>query len=280
MTDYERIARVIRYLDGCRRERQEAGAPPPWSGLSALDIQQLVSGWAAITPEDFLQYLTVEHAKECLRRGAGALDAAQASAPSGPIGRGNLLFDLEAASTAEWRSGGVGWTITAGWADSPFGRCLVAESDRGVCWLAFADSEAGRVEWGALRRAWPRARLLRDDARAGELGRRIFRPSRCIPSRPPLRAWAQGTEFQVRVWRRLLDVPSGAWVSYGRLAAAVGQPEGARAVGGAVGRNPIAYLIPCHRVVREDGQAGGYRWGAVRKRAMLVWESGGSEFKS
>jgi len=279
MTDYERIARVLRHLDGSRRARSEAGAPPQGDRLGALDIQKLISGWAAIAPEDFLQYLTLEHSKECLRRGASALGAARVPAPSDPIRRGRLLLDLQAASTAELRSGGEGQTIRAGWAASPFGRCLVAESDRGVCWLAFADSEAGRAEWGALRRAWPGVRLLRDDSRAGELGRRIFGPSRRIPSRPPLRAWARGTEFQARVWRRLLDVPPGARISYGHLAAAVGQPEAARAVGGAVGRNPLAYLVPCHRVVCEDGRAGGYRWGTVRKRAMLVWESRGAGFR-
>lgn len=184
----------------------------------------------------------------------------------------DLCVSLEAASPGEVKSGGEGWKITIGFADSPFGKCLVGESHRGICHLSFVES-GDKVALDILKAQWPRARLQRDDTAASQLANRIFNRTTVGNSRAPLRAFVRGTPFQVRVWRALLQVQSGALVSYGGLAAAVNQPAAARAVGSAVGQNALAYLIPCHRVIRETGVIGDYRWGQVRKRAILAWEN-------
>jgi AraC family transcriptional regulator of adaptative response/methylated-DNA-[protein]-cysteine methyltransferase len=273
MNDYERIALVIRYLDECHTEQPDLATLAEYVGLSQFHFHRLFSAWAAITPKDFLQCLTLSHAKELLNKGKSVLDAALISGLSGPGRLHDLCISLEAASPGELKSGGEGWTISAGFADSPFGECLVGESPRGICHLSFVGSEDGEAEWAALQEHWPRALLHRDDSAASQLALRVFeRPARSH-SRPALRAFVQGTAFQVRVWRALLQVQPGTLVSYGHLAASLDKPFAARAVGTALGQNPLAYLIPCHHVIRETGVIGDYRWGQVRKRAMVAWES-------
>jgi AraC family transcriptional regulator of adaptative response/methylated-DNA-[protein]-cysteine methyltransferase len=273
MNDYERIALVIRYLDECHTEQPDLATLAEYVGLSQFHFHRLFSAWAAITPKDFLQCLTLSHVKELLNKGKSVLDAAMISGLSGPGRLHDLCISLEAASPGELKSGGEGWTISAGFVDSPFGKCLVGESPRGICHLSFVGSEDGEAEWAALQEHWPRALLHRDDSAASQLALRVFeRPARSH-SRPALRAFVQGTAFQVRVWRALLQVQPGTLVSYGHLAASLDKPTAARAVGTALGQNPLAYLIPCHHVIRETGVIGDYRWGQVRKRAIVAWES-------
>lgn len=179
---------------------------------------------------------------------------------------------LEVASPGESKSAGAGWTLTFGFALTPFGRCLLARSPRGICHLSFVDDRNEATATTRLHDDWPRAHLHRDDVAATALARRIFSPeARALPG-SPLPVLVAGTAFQVRVWRALLRIPAGRLTTYGRLAATVGHPAAARAVGTAVGRNPVAWLIPCHRVIRETGAIGGYRWGTLRKQAMLAWE--------
>jgi AraC family transcriptional regulator of adaptative response/methylated-DNA-[protein]-cysteine methyltransferase len=179
---------------------------------------------------------------------------------------------LEAASPGEIKAGGAGWTMTAGFTPSPFGDCLAAQSPRGLCHLSFVDSDR-KAAWDEVKRLWPNARWRRDDAAAQGLLAEVFvRPGR-PEARVPLKAFVKGTDFQLRVWRALLRIPSGQLTTYGQLAAGIGAPSAARAVGSAVGSNELAWLIPCHRVIRQTGAAGEYRWGAVRKRAMLAWEA-------
>jgi AraC family transcriptional regulator of adaptative response/methylated-DNA-[protein]-cysteine methyltransferase len=273
MNDYGRIARVIRYLDEHCTEQPDLATLADYVGLSPFHFHRLFSAWAAITPKDFLQCLTLAHAKALLKRGEGVLDAALAAGLSGPGRLHDLCVNLDAASPGEMKSGGAGWTLSAGFTDSPFGWCLLSESPRGICHLAFVESPDGATEWAALQANWPRAQLQRDDDAAARLAGRIFKQPNRADAGPALRAFVQGTDFQVRVWRALLQVPAGSLVSYGRLALALDKPAAARAVGTAVGHNPLAYLIPCHRVIRETGVVGDYRWGQVRKRAMLAWES-------
>jgi AraC family transcriptional regulator of adaptative response/methylated-DNA-[protein]-cysteine methyltransferase len=280
MNDYDRIALIIRHLDECHTEQPDLAALAEYAGLSPFHFHRLFSAWAAITPKDFLQCVTLAHAKELLREGHSVLDAALGAGLSGPGRLHDLCVNLEAASPADIKSGGAGWTITAGYGDSPFGKCLVAESPRGLCHLAFVESGDGQAEWAAIQRDWPQAQWRRDDSAAARLAERIFARPPQDGSRPALRAWVRGTAFQVRVWRALLLVQPGTLVSYGHLAAALGQPTAARAVGAAVGRNPVAYLIPCHRVIRETGAVGGYYWGTVRKRAMLAWESAARDYRN
>lgn len=274
MDDYQRIAAVIRYLDERHFDQPDLASLAQYAGLSPFHFHRLFSSWAAITPKDFLQCLTLTHAKELLRKGESVMGAALGVGLSGPGRLHDLCVTLEAASPGELKSGGAGWTISAGIADSPFGPCLVAESPRGICRLAFVESEDGAAEWQALWEDWPGARLRRDDVTAARLAQTIFVPPDPMRSKPGLRALVRGTAFQLRVWRALLQIQVGTLVSYGNLAAALGQPGAARAVGSAVGKNSLAYLIPCHRVIRETGAVGDYRWGRVRKRAIIAWESG------
>jgi AraC family transcriptional regulator of adaptative response/methylated-DNA-[protein]-cysteine methyltransferase len=219
--------------------------------------------------------LTLAHARELLRRGESVLDAALGAGLSGPGRLHELCVTLEAASPGEMKSGGQGWTLLTGFADTPFGTCLVAQSPRGICHFSFVEPGGQRSALAVLQGSWPRAPLRRDDRAAQGLVGLIFRSFMIDASSgpPPLRAYVRGTAFQVRVWRALLGIPPGTLVSYGRLAAAVGHPAAARAVGAAVGQNPVAYLIPCHRVIRETGALGGYGGGLVRKRAILAWET-------
>lgn len=271
MNDYERIARIIRYVDAHQSEQPDLATLARHAGLSPGHFHRLFSAWAGVTPKDFLQALTFASARARLRAGNSVLEAAMQSGLSGPGRLHDLCVSLEAASPGELKTGGEGWTIAAGLAESPFGPCLIAESPRGICDLAFVESPDGEAELAALRVAWPRATVRRDDAVAARLGGRIFaQGGRAAGS--GVRAYVRGTAFQLRVWRALLRVESGRLVSYSGLAAALDRPGAARAVGSAVARNPLAYLIPCHRVIRETGVIGDYRWGAARKRAMLARE--------
>lgn len=273
MNDYERIARVIRFLDEHHTEQPDLDELAERAGLNRFHFHRLFAHWAGVTPKDFLQCLTLAHARELLRRGESVLDAALDAGLSGPGRLHDLCVNLESASPGELKAGGAAWTINAGFAESPLGTCLVAESPRGICHLSFVESGTTDAAWANLRNDWPRARWQRDDVSAGRIIRQIFAPSADSIPRPSLRAFVKGTPFQVRVWRALLQVPAGRLTTYGRVARAVEAPGAARAVGTAVGKNPLAYLIPCHRVIRETGVVDAYRWGRTRKRALLVWET-------
>lgn len=273
MNDYERIARVIRYLDERHAEQPDLATLADIAGLSPSHFHRLFSSWAAITPKDFLQCLTLAHARTLLRQGDSVLDAALESGLAGPGRLHDLCVKLEAASPGELKACGAGWTIAAGFAESPFGRCLVGEGPRGICHLAFVVTGDDKTNWAELRKSWPQADLQRDDDAAAKLAGRVFDSSASLPSGSVLRAYVRGTAFQVRVWRALLQIAPGTLVSYGRLAAALGVPRAARAVGSAVARNPLAYLVPCHRVIRETGVTGSYRWGTDRKLAIIAWET-------
>jgi AraC family transcriptional regulator of adaptative response/methylated-DNA-[protein]-cysteine methyltransferase len=202
----------------------------------------------------------------------GLPGAALEAGLSAPVRLPHPRVRLAAASPGQIKSGGAGWIIKAGFGPSPFGECLAAQGPRGVCRLSFVLGGRKRA-WDDLKRLWPRARWQRDDAAAQKLLAGMFaRPGRS-KARQPLTLSVKGTDFQLRVWRALLRVPFGRLTTYGQLAAAMGAPSAARAVGAAVGKNELAWLIPCHRVIRRTGAAGGYRWGAARKRAMLAWEA-------
>jgi AraC family transcriptional regulator of adaptative response/methylated-DNA-[protein]-cysteine methyltransferase len=272
MNDYERIARVIRYLDEHHTLQPGLDELAETAELSPFHFHRLFSTWAGVTPKDFLQSLTLEHAKALLRDGQSVLTAALDAGLSGPGRLHDLCVSLEAVSPGELKSGGSGLNIRFGVAATPFGDCLVGESERGICHLAFVDDEGRDAAIDELHRKCPEARLTRSDRIATGLASRIFERPGGNSKRPILRAFVTGSTFQVRVWRALLRVPPGSLVTYGQLAAAIGQPRAARAVGSAVGQNPVAYLIPCHRVIRETGIIGDYRWGRVRKRAMVAWE--------
>lgn len=273
MKDYERIASVIEYLDEHHPEQPDLTTLARHVRLSPFHFHRLFSRWAGITPKDFLQCLTLSHARGLLREGESILSAALDAGLSGPSRLHDLCVSLEAATPGEIKSGGAGWTIKAGFSESPFGTCLIGESPRGICHVSFVESADRAAGAAAIREDWPLARVEWDDTAASRLGASLFeRPARSDAPRV-LRAYVRGGSFQVRVWRALLRTPRGALVSYGRLAAAAGNPGAARAVGTTVGANPLAYLIPCHRVIRGTGALGDYRWGRARKAAILAWES-------
>jgi AraC family transcriptional regulator of adaptative response/methylated-DNA-[protein]-cysteine methyltransferase len=277
MNDYERVARVIRHLDEHQQEQPDLKELAAGAGLSAFHFHRLFAKWAGVTPKDFLQCLTAARVKEALRRGESALGAALEAGLSGPGRLHDLCVTLEGASPGEIKTGGAGWTLTAGLAESPFGKCLIAQGARGICFLAFAEKGGEKKAWAELEKEWPRAEVKRDDAVAQRLAAEIFvepgRNGRQPEQRETLRAWVKATPFQARVWRALMQVPEGTLVTYGDLAEAIGQPGASRAVGSAVGANPVAYLIPCHRVIRTTGVVGDYRWGAERKQALVGWET-------
>jgi len=272
MNDYERVANVIRFLDRHHTEQPDLTQLASAAGLSPFHFHRLFSAWAGVTPKDFLQCLTLEHVKHLLRNGDNVFDAALNAGLSGPGRLHDLCVTLEAASPGEMKSGGAGMQIDYGFAETPFGQALIAETKRGICHLSFVDGHGRNSARNLLTSQWPNAKLNRNDARIAELSAKIFTQVRDGASRPTFRAFVRGTPFQLRVWRALLRVPSGSLTTYGRLAQATGQSQAARAVGSAVGANPIAFIIPCHRVIRETGALGNYRWDPIRKRAIVGWE--------
>jgi AraC family transcriptional regulator of adaptative response/methylated-DNA-[protein]-cysteine methyltransferase len=272
MNDYERVASVIRFLDQHHTEQPDLAALSAAAGLSPFHFHRLFSSWAGVTPKDFLQCLTLEHVKQLLREGENVFDAALDAGLSGAGRLHDLCVTLEAASPGEMKNGGAGLQINFGFSATPFGEALIAETKRGICALFFVDIGGRDRVQNLLKSEWPGANLLRNDRRTAELAAEIFvRPSQS-QSPPRLRAFVRGTNFQLSVWRALLKIPTGALTTYGRLAAAINQPGAARAVGTAVGTNPISFVIPCHRVIRETGALGNYGGGRSRKRVLLGWE--------
>lgn len=268
--DYDRIARAIGYLRRHIAEQPDLAAAARHANLSEHHFQRLFTRWAGVSPKRFVQYLTVEHAKSRLVSAGSVLDLAGTVGLSGPGRLHDLFVTLEAMSPGEYRAGGSGLAIRYGVHESPFGPALLAMTERGVCGLRFVEGDREGAAW--LRRNWPEADLRHDEAGTAPVVERIFQPLAAGTARP-LALLVKGSNFQVKVWRALLELPLGSLTSYGQIAARIGAPGSARAVGGAVGANPIAWLIPCHRVIRETGLLGGYRWGPDRKAAMLGWEA-------
>lgn len=274
-TDYERIEKAIHYLERNVRRQPRLAEVAAQVGLSEFHFQRLFQRWAGISPKRFLQCLTAGYAERVLKESPNLLDAAYSSGLSSPSRLHGLFVNLHAVTPAEWRAGGAGVTIRHGLHESPFGRCLLAMTDKGICHLGFVDENPPAAR-DALGEQWPGARLQRDDRGTRAVVERIF--SRTPDAGAPLSLWVRGTNFQVKVWEALLRIPAGGLASYGEVAAAVGAPLASRAVGSAVASNRIAYLIPCHRVIRQTGAVGDYRWGPARKQAMLAWESAWNRF--
>lgn len=268
---YELVAQAIRYLRAHAQQQPTLAEVAQAVHLSEHHLQRVFAAWAGISPKRFLQYLSKEHALAALRSTQDLLGAAQASGLSGPGRLHDLLVSCEAMTPGEIKSGGAGVQLGWGQADTPFGRVLAGWTPRGICYLAFLDGdEVQRLD--ELRTAWPAAQRQQDDAEARRLMGRVF-PAAPQPQPGRLHLLLRGTNFQLKVWEALLRLPPGQRVSYTQLAALAGQPKAQRAVGSAMAANTLAYLIPCHRVIRESGESGHYRWGDERKAAMLAWEA-------
>jgi AraC family transcriptional regulator of adaptative response/methylated-DNA-[protein]-cysteine methyltransferase len=236
-------------------------------------LHHLFRRWAGLTPKAFLQALTLDHARALLRASASVLDASYEVGLSGPGRLHDLFVTHEAMSPGEWKTGGEGLTISYGFHPSPFGTALVMATGRGLSGLAFADPGNEKAALADMRRRWPKAKYQEDAARTAPLAARIFDRKLWRPDRP-LRVVLIGTDFEVRVWETLMRIPLGRATTYSDIAGSIGRPAAARAVGAAVGKNPVCFVVPCHRVIGKSGELTGYHWGLTRKRAMLGWEAG------
>ncbi len=278
-TDYARIEKAIRFLD-----RERAGAPTLAAvaahvGLSETHFQKLFTRWAGISPKRFLQHRTAEVVKRLLREDRPMLDVTYEAGLSGPGRLHDLVVNAEAVTPGEYQRGGEGLTIRYGFHPTPFGECVIAVTPRGICHLSFVHPVTRKEALARVRRDWPEATLVPDQEATRSAAARAF-PAPGVARVPGLALHVRGTNFQLRVWRALLEVPPGDVTTYGALAGAIGDPNASRAVGSAVGGNPVSYLIPCHRVIRSSGELGGYAWGVDRKRVMLAIETGGKELAS
>jgi AraC family transcriptional regulator of adaptative response/methylated-DNA-[protein]-cysteine methyltransferase len=269
---YEAVARAIAFIRAHAARQPELAEVAAAAHLSEFHLQRLFSAWAGLSPKRFLQYLTKEHARAALRASAGVLDAALDAGLSGPGRLHDLMVSCEALTPGEIRALGAGVELRHGIAATPLGEALFGWTPRGLCHLSFVDDDAA-AKLTVLRADWPAADFVRDDAGAAELATRVF-PATPAPGR--LHLLLKGTNFQIKVWEALLKIPPSSLVSYGRLAGHLGMPRAARAVGSAVAANSIAWLIPCHRVIRDDGSCSNYRWGVDRKLALHAWELGRS----
>lgn len=268
--DYERVAAAIRFIEESITEQPSIEAIALAAGVSVSHCQRLFRRWAGVSPKRFLQFLTVQHAKTLLDESANVLEASLQSGLSGPSRLHDHFVSVEAVSPGEYQRRGEGLDIRYGHHQSAFGDVLLAVTDRGICGLAFCDQDNVPAELDRLARLWPGASLNQADADTAELARRLENPP---DAAHPLSLLVTGTNFQLKIWDALLRIPVGTVCTYGQLASMAGEPGSARATGSAVGANHIAWLIPCHRIIRSTGQSGQYRWGSTRKRAMLAWES-------
>ena len=276
MNDYQRIEKIIRYLDENRSQQPDLDTLAKHAGLSSFHLHRMFSKWAGITPKAFLKCLNLSYAKSILNTGESILDASLEVGLSGPSRLYDLCVTLEAASPGEVKSGGAGWTITAGFAETPFGTCLIGQNTRGICHLSFVPTKTKSEGSNAIRDEWPNAEVIWNNASMARLASTIFSGSseRNKGRTASLRAVVRGTKFQVRVWRALLEIPKGHLTSYSQIAESIDRPSATRAVASAIGKNRVAFLIPCHRVIRQTGVVGKYRWGTLRKKAMVAWEGG------
>jgi AraC family transcriptional regulator of adaptative response/methylated-DNA-[protein]-cysteine methyltransferase len=268
--DYRRIEQAIQYLEKHAHAQPELSEIASAVGLSEYHFQRIFSRWAGISPKRFLQFLTKEGAKELLARSENLLDTTYGVGLSS-LGRLHDLFvTTEAVTPGEYKSGGAGLTIRYGLHDTPFGKALIGVTERGICHLGFVqDSEGKAID--TLVSDWQQAKMIEDHRATAPLVEPIFDLDK--RGNTPLRLHLRGTNFQLKVWEALLRIPPGAVTSYEGLAAQAGRPGASRAVGTALGRNPVAVLIPCHRVIRKLGEFGNYRYGALRKKALLGWEA-------
>ncbi|MCG8560035.1 MAG: bifunctional helix-turn-helix domain-containing protein/methylated-DNA--[protein]-cysteine S-methyltransferase [Hyphomicrobiales bacterium] len=271
--DYDRVRRAIAYVSEHWQSQPSLDEIAGEVGLSPAHFQRLFTRWAGISPKAFLQAITVDNARLLLRDSASILDATYEVGLSGPGRLHDLFVDHEAMTPGDYKRGGEGLEMVYGFHDSPFGRALIMATERGVSGLAFTDDEGeDAAALDDMTARWPNASYREAPEETAPYAARIFATERWQAA-DPLRVVLIGTDFEIRVWQALLKLPIGRAVTYSDLAAHVGVPRAARAVGSAVGRNPISFVVPCHRVLRKGGGLGGYHWGVTRKQAIIGWEA-------
>ena len=268
--DYQRVAAAIRFLEEHATDQPGLAEVARAVHLSPHHFQRLFQRWAGVSPKRFLQFLTVEHAKRLLRDSGSVLDTTCRVGLSSPGRLHDLFVAVESVTPGSFKKSGAELRIGYGFHPSPFGEVLLAATDHGICHLSFVEPQRRRAALHELETDWNRATLEQDRTVTAGLMARVFGAP---DSSAPLRLQLKGTNFQLKVWNALLKIPQGGAVSYGDLADRMGCSRSTRAVAAAVARNPVAWLIPCHRVLRGTGEFGGYRWGPQRKRAMLGWEA-------
>lgn len=270
MSDYDRIAQAISFIVNRVNNQPTLNEIAAHVHLSPFHFQRLFCRWAGVTPKRFLQVLTLERAKQLLKESKPVLEVADSLGLSSASRLYDHFVHLEAITPGEYKMGGAGLTIEYALHGTPFGDAFIALTPRGICHLTFPGNKGVDESLTCLRNKWPHAVIHENHARTWTVIEALFGGK--ITLDRPLSLYVSGTNFQISVWKALLKIPPGMVTSYTQVATAIGHPRSARAVGLAVGANPVAFLIPCHRVIRESGQLGGYHWGETRKHAIHAWE--------
>lgn len=273
LEDYEKVRSVLANLYDNWRDQPSLDELAEPVGMNADQLQRVFTRWAGLTPKAFLQALTLDHARAMLKDSASILETSLEVGLSGPGRLHDLFVVHEGMSPGAYKSKGEGLTIYYGFHPSPFGLALVMATDYGLCGLAFADKGEEATALADMKKRWYNAQYTEDSARTAPYAARIFAPDKWKDGQP-LRITFIGSDFEIRVWESLLKIPVGRAVTYGDIATSIEKPKAARAVGAAVGRNPISFVVPCHRVIGKSGDITGYHWGLTRKRAILGWEAG------
>ena len=271
--DYDVVRRAIAHIRGHWREQPDIETIAEAASVTPTELHHLFRRWAGLTPKAFLQALTLDYARNLLRDSASVLEATYEVGLSGPGRLHDLFVTHESMSPGEWKSGGQGLEMRYGFHASPFGQALVIVAPRGLAGVALADPGGERDALADMTRRWPKATYIEDKDGTAPIAARIFDPGLWRADQP-LRVVLIGTDFEVRVWETLLKIPMGRFATYSDIACKLQSPNAARAVGAAVGKNPISFVVPCHRVIGKSGELTGYHWGLTRKRAMLGWEAG------
>ncbi|MEA4916367.1 methylated-DNA--[protein]-cysteine S-methyltransferase [Proteiniphilum sp.] len=268
--DFTRIAEAITYIRQNFKRQPGLEQIAEKVGLSPSHFQRLFTNWAAVSPKKFLQYTTIEYAKKMLKEGKASLfDTAHETGLSGTGRLHDLFISIEGMTPGEYKNGGENLSINYSFAGTLFGKIIVAATPKGLCYMAFADDE--QEAFDALRLMFPKAAYQQQADEMQKKALSFF--SRDWNEHDPIKCHLKGTDFQLKVWDTLLKIPMGQLTTYGDIAALIDNPKASRAVGSAVGDNPVSVLIPCHRVIRSSGELGGYHWGLTRKTAIIGWEA-------
>lgn len=272
-SDYEVVRRAIEKISLDYRDQPSLEVLAEAVGETPTGLQKLFTRWAGLSPKAFLQAVTLDHARRLLDSGMPLLETSFELGMSGPGRLHDLFVTHEAMSPGDYKTRGAGLTIRYGYHISPFGIALIMVTDRGLAGLAFCDAGGERAAFADMSGRWPNATYVEDMSATQPYAARVFDPTNWRADQP-LRVVMIGTDFQLRVWEALLRIPMGKACTYSSIAASIGAPSASRAVGAAVGANPMSFVVPCHRALGKSGALTGYHWGLTRKRAILGWEAG------